>query len=426
MFKIWLAAALVFLAAFSAAHARPDDSLISQLISQGQFGTAQAELERGDPTALDKLFFLARVKKATGQTEDAIALFVEILTRDPNYINARRELAHSLLGAGKYEAAKTQLTLLQEIDSNPQMQAGYRQMQGIIDQNRPIGISGVFALLPSSNINKGTGNTEFLTVLGPFVIDPTSQPVSGIGVQLGLSGYFRKVIDDANRLSLQWSVTGNLYKNSAFSTANTEISLPFAHSYQGGNVSIAPFYRTSWDRDGLTQQATGLRFSTVRRLSAQNRLALALSYERRDFPTTSYQNGAFRSETLTFTRQIDPSLSVQLGAAFEQSRPYASTSAHLAYNGGKLFASVSKAWQGGLRTGLGLELGYRQFTGDYPLTTAPRADDFYGVNVSLSHARVNFVGFVPSLRCAYTLNTSTVAFFDFNVVDCTIGISKEF
>ncbi len=408
------------------AHARPDDSLISQLVSQGQFATAQEVLEAGDPTELDNMFFVARVLKATGRSEDAIALFVEILTRDPNYINARRELAHSLLAARKFNAAQTQLGILQRIDSNPQMLAGYQQMQGLIDQNRPIGISGVFALLPSSNINKGTSNTVFDTVLGTLVIDSTSQPVSGVGLQVGVSGYFRKIINAQSNISLKWSLSGNFYEDPTLSSVTGELSLPYSRRMANGGYTIAPYYRTSWDENGLSQQATGLQFSADRRLSAQNRLALSLTYEERDFPTAAYQNGRFSSESLSFTRQISPSLSYQFGAAFEQSAPFASSSAHLAYNGSKVFVSINKAWQGGLRTGLGLEAGYRNFVGDYPLTTAPRYDEFYGVNATLSHARVQIAGFVPSLRCGYTFNTSNVAFFDFEVVDCTLGITKEF
>ncbi len=418
--------AIVFALGSSIAHARPDDNLISQLISQGQFATAQQVLEQGEPSELDKMFFVARVLKATGRSGEAITLFVEILNREPNYINARRELAHTLLTARKFEAARTQLEILQRIDPAPQMQAGYRQMQGVIDQNRPVGISGVFALTPSSNINNGTTNTEFETVLGPFVIDPNTQPVSGVGLQLGLSGYFRKVINTESRISLKWSATASLYEDPAFSSINANISLPFERRTAKGGFSLGPYYRTSWNQSGLSQQATGLRLAADWRLSDQNRLALTLAYESRAFPAAPFQDGTFSSETLSFSRQINPSLSYRLSTAFEQSVPFAASSAHLAYGGGKVFASINKAWPGGLRTGFGLETGYRQFVGDYPLTTSPRRDRFYGVNASLSHARVNVVGFVPSLRCAYTANSSNVAFFDFDVLDCTLGLSKEF
>ena len=426
MIKKWLMAGVFSALAAGAAFARPDDSLISQLISQGQFASAEEVLKQGDPTELDNMFFVARVLKATGRVDESIALFVEILNQDPNYINARRELAHSLLVAEKYDAASTQLNILQRIDQNPQMQAGYRQMQSIIDQNRPVGISGVFALIPSTNINKGTSNTEFVTVLGTLVIDPASQPVSGVGVQLGVSGYFRKVIDAQSRISLNWSLTGVLYENRAYSSLNGELSLPYERRMAKGGYSLAPFYRVSWNDAGLSQQASGLRFSADRQLSEQNTLALGLTYEERDYPSASYQNGAFSSETVSFSHQINPSLAYTLGTAFEQSGVFDPTKTHLAYNGGKLFASVNKAWDGGLRTGFGVEYGYRHFVGDYPLTTAPRADKFYGVNFSLAHARVQVAGFVPSLRCAYTFNTSSIAFFDFNAVDCTVGISKEF
>lgn len=157
---------------------------ISRLISTGQIEAARIVLEAQSPSEADRLFFEGRVLKAQRKFPEAIRVFRQVLQIDPNYINARRELAHTLLLNRDYGPAEYHFDALLQIDQNEQMRDGYRGFLNVIEQNKPVGFSGYFSLLPSTNVNRGTANTVFDTTLGQFVIDPNSQAESGVGVQL--------------------------------------------------------------------------------------------------------------------------------------------------------------------------------------------------------------------------------------------------
>ena len=133
-----------------------DTSNISRLISTGQIEAARIALEAEDPSQADRVFFEARILKAQGRLPEAINAFRQVLQIDPNYINARRELAHTLLLNRDYGPSRFHFLQLLKIDPNDQMRNGYREFINVIDQRKPVGFSGYFSILPSTNVNRGT------------------------------------------------------------------------------------------------------------------------------------------------------------------------------------------------------------------------------------------------------------------------------
>lgn len=194
-------AVILFVSAHGTASAQNIDSAISQLNSSGRIQEAQELLNSTDASVNDKVFFIGSVLKAQRQYAKAIAVFREILARDPCYLNAGRELAHTYLLVGSFGEAEYQFKLLQEIDPLPQMQPVYRRYLQVITKNKPSGVSGTFALVPSSNVNRGSALSEFDDGLGTAKISEDSKAKSGVGLQLGLSGFFRKTLDRQSRLT---------------------------------------------------------------------------------------------------------------------------------------------------------------------------------------------------------------------------------
>ena len=84
------------IASFGSAETVRDND-ISRLLTFGQIGAARAILEASDPSPADRLFFDARLLKSQAKLTAAIALFRQVLQIEPNRMNARRELAHTLL-----------------------------------------------------------------------------------------------------------------------------------------------------------------------------------------------------------------------------------------------------------------------------------------------------------------------------------------
>ena len=168
---------LFWLSAVSAivpASAQNADNLISRLISVGRVDDARRILESTDPG-----------------------------------IN---ELAHTFLLAGELDIAEFHFRRLLDVDPEPAMHPVYRRYLAVIARNKPVGISGSMALVPSSNVNRGSSLIEFEDDFGRAVISEDSRAQSGTGLQLGLSGYVRRIIDRDSRLTFNWALLGVVYR----------------------------------------------------------------------------------------------------------------------------------------------------------------------------------------------------------------------
>lgn len=417
---LWAGSFIICGAAFGQGAAEPN---ISRLISTGQIETARIALEAENPSQADRIFFEARILKSQRRFLEAIHVFRQVLQIDPNYIDARRELAHTLLLNRDYGPSRFHFEELLKIDQNGQMRDGYRGFLNVIDQNKPVGFSGYFSILPSSNVNRGSTNAVFDTNLGQFVIDPNSQAESGVGVQLGFSGYIRHLTSPTSRISLTWNASGTRYEEDRYDSTVGNLALSYEQITPSGSWFVSPYFRKTWPNDESGNGALGLRFGLIHRLNDQNRLGFSFSHEYRDYVVQDYHDGTFTNASINMSHQVNPSLSLNGGFGFERSAPGEN---HLQYNGGKLFAEVAKSWEGGLQTSFGFEYGVRKFEGDYPLTSFPREDDFYKIMIGVHYSRIDIQSFTPRLSCSHTVNHSNVAFYDFTVTECQATISRNF
>ncbi len=399
------------------------DAEILQLINAGQYAAATEVLNAQNPSDADRAFTEGRISKVQGNLPQAIQSFRRALQIDPTYIKARRELAHTLLLNRQYDVAEFHFKALLDSDPNKAMHDGYRRFLNIIDRNKPIGVSGYFALIPSTNVNRGTTQSVFDTASGTFVIDPDSKASSGVGTQLGVSGYFRHRTGPKSRVTLNWGLAGTRYEDKIHDNATGVVSLSYEQNFDAGRWYISPFFSSTWREDDADYDTRGARFGIARRLSGKNTLYVSGSHEYRRFLDQGYKSGGYNLASLGLGHQIDPSLSVNGGLAFEFNN---ARLPHLRYYGHKLFAGVSKSWQGGLQTSSSIEFGVRDFVGDFPFTTSPRDDSYYGISAAVSNTRIDIGGFTPRLSCSYRVNQSNVAFYDYDTTECLASLSKNF
>ncbi len=432
--RVLIAIAVIFYTT-GTASAQNIDSAISRLISVGKVQEAQQLLNSTNPSVNDKIFFIGRVLKAQRQYAKAVAVFREILIRDPGYLNARRELAHTLLLAGEFEVAEFHFEKLLEIDSSPQMQPVYRRYLQLIAQNKPFGVSGSFALVPSTNVNRGSSLSEFDDGYGTAQISEDSKAQSGVGVQLGLSGYFRKTLDRKSRLTFGWSLLGQKYGDKDFDKAMARVSLTYEKNEEWGRWTVTPYLRNDWARRdidvgsetvsefGVSTRAVGLQFGIQKKLSPRDTLALSVNGEARDYLLADYQSGPLYNLSGSFSRRLRPDLNFSVGLSADRSLPRLE---HLKYDGLKATASVGKIWKSGLQTSFGVNVGVREFAGDYIFRDYPRSDDFWGVSVSLFSPKFTIRGLAPRLTCSYTRNRSNIEFFVYDVQECQIALTRNF
>ncbi len=254
-------------------------------------------------------------------------------------------------------------------------------------------------------------------------------------MQLGLKGYFRRVLDRRTRLTFNWSLLGVKYSDSDFDNVTALLSADFERAEPWGRWTVAPYLRHNWaDQDvdsggetvskfGTKVNALGIRTSLTRRLGPRDSLSFQLGAEAQDYPVADYQNGPFYYGSASFTRRQSADLSYNLGLTLNRRLP---RSDHLRYDSAAISASVTKIWSSGLRTGFGVQLGRREFEGDYIFRDYPRSDDFWGITLSLFNPKFTIRGMAPQLVCSYTRNRSNIEFFVYDVKECRVGLTRNF
>lgn len=396
---------------------------MSRLISLGQIEAARAVLDSQSPDRAERLFFDARVLKAQNRLPEAIATFRQVLLADPDHLNARRELAHSLLLDRQFAASRHQFRTLMDIDGNTAMKDGYRRFLDTIDRERPFGLSGWVALLPSTNINRGTTETTFDVALGRFIISSESRATSGTGVELGMAGFARHAIGGGARVSLDWSLAGRRYRETAFDSTSGTLGLSLGRADAGGAWVAGVTLRKTARADDSGHRAVGLRFGAYHNVTPDMRIGLVALHESRSFPERAYQDGTFDQVHLNWDKWLRPSLAIHASVALERETPQAR---HLRYDGGFLSFGATRSFEGGLSARIESRFGLRDFVGDYPLMTDPRRDRYSAVSISVQHNRFEVRGFAPRLSCTHTRNRSNISFNDYVATECAAALSRSF
>ncbi len=383
---------------------------------------AQAEPVRISPENR-RLLALALIQKAQGNFDEAIKLLRQGYRNNPDSLMIRRELALALLLNKNFASAKYHFDALENADPDAELRAAYKNFNNIIRRNRKLGFGVQFAILPSTNLNQGTSNSHFDSTAGQVLIDKNAKPISGVGVKLGVSGYFQHMFDAQSRVVADWRISRELYKHKQFNSTSGLLSLTYQRAADQFDWSISTYAQNVWREQGTDKLVYGARGDLSLRLGDKKRLSFSLDLGRDQYKGNPQASGNFAIFNTALSYQLSPSMSITSGFGLEGSRPSAK---YAQYNAAKAFVDVSKYWKGGLSTSLGLEIGARKYADTYPNTTSARSDKFYKLNLSLQNDNISLGGFTPRVDCSYKKNISNVAYFDYGTTNCGISFSRSF
>lgn len=407
--------------AMSAFAQAPGLARVMALLDAGQFAEADAALEALNPSDMDRRFFTGLALKRQGAFGDAVAVFRFILAAEPGNVAARRELAHALFLNREYRAARFHFEALEQADPDLAMRPLHRNFLNLIAQNQPYGLTGFFAIIPSTNVTRGSSRSVFDTSLG--TLDITSREQSGYGLNVGFSGYFRRVLSDVRKVEATWSLNGTRYENRDLDSATGTVALNVEALEPWGRWSAGPYVRQTVRVDDGDNTAIGFSLSGRYRASARDVIFASASHEVREYAHSSTQDGPFTSVSIGLERQMSPAWGLSGGIGFERSAP---EEAYLAYDGIRLFGGAGRMWTGGLQTNANIEFGVRDFKANFPLTTTRRADEYVRFGLGVTHARFTYGGFAPRLNCTHTINGSNIALYEYDATDCQMALTRAF
>lgn len=400
------------------------DRELVRLIAIGQIEDARTLFSTQNPQEIDWLFFEGRVAKADGQLHRAIEIFRDILVRDPSYIAAQRELAHSLLLAQDYRASAHHFRYLLRNDPSVEQRRSYIIFLDEIDRLRPFSLSGRFSIISSSNINRGSSQDRFEPgVPDTPSFDITSKAEPGTGLELGITG--RHLWRKANgyRWTLDWELSAREFSDSSHNSVTASTAVQYARLTEQARWAFGPFLRRAWSPNEDDERLDfGASISADQRLTARTTLFFSSSIEHRDYLSSDERDGMLHWVQVGVTRAIPVGM-VSVGTRLIFNRPELE---HQQYDGQSVFAHISRSWTGGLHGGLGLEIGQRNYKGEFPLAGTARDDTYLQITISAQHDAIRFGRFTPIARCTFGSTSSNVAFYDHDIEECTIGIVNRF
>jgi tetratricopeptide (TPR) repeat protein len=400
------------------------ENQLTQLVNQGDYDTARLVLANTPHARSEELLLEGRIHKAQGNTLEAVTLLEQALRLKPNDLRIRRELAHTLYLANKLSKATYQLNRLIYTDPNPLLRRAYRSLKSKIGKQRPFEWQTYFSIEPSTNVNRGSTQDSFSTVLGDLDIDEDSRATSGVGVTAGLSGSFqlRASGRSLTRLSLTYSKT--VYSEEPQFNFDRSI-IAIVHRFDIGQTAwtIAPFKRNEFRQDQSDSSALGLTIAAKHFFNAKTRLSLATTFEDRTFDASTGNNGSFKTFFAALEHDLSPTFSLGGKLALEQSRP---KTEHINYDGISVTLSATKYWPGGFVGKASVYAGHRGFDGTIPLTTIQRSDDYWGIGASVKMNRWFIGSLSPVVRCRYEKNGSNAALFDFDAFGCGLHLTRTF
>jgi tetratricopeptide (TPR) repeat protein len=393
------------------------------LIQAGAYDDARAVLIARDASGLERAYFEGIILHEQEKYVEAVALFRQILQARPEQILVRQALVRSLLEINDYEAAEYHLEQLTNIDENSQNIERYRAAQQRILRDKPYGITGSFSLVPSTNINRGTTNSVFSTGLGDFIIVEEGKETAGTTVNASVSGFRRFELngDDTLTLNAGLSAAQSLEgENPAF---EFRLSSDFRRPTDTGYWELSPGYSLSWLEGEKSYYTLGLDYTLRRRTSRENIWTYEISASQSTFFVDEFRNGLNLQGSVNLRHIISPSLSVTGEFAYGVGLPERDD---LKYQDVSVSVDVLKSWSNGWRTSVGLELDFRAFADNFTSVDFPREDFGRTLRASFSNTNISFAGLSPSLGCTVKDVESTIAFYEYTVTECGIGMSRRF
>ncbi|WP_158270836.1 surface lipoprotein assembly modifier [Thalassorhabdomicrobium marinisediminis] len=281
-----------------------------------------------------------------------------------------------------------------------------------------------FSLKPSSNIKRYTYNDTFETSLGVFVPAGGGEAESGIGfdVATGLSYSFG--LSDQSLLSVRANLNHTIYDDAELNKTQIFFAVSRDSYSVGHRTTLEPFVRLRYDgHQDLTRRDVGLDLSSSWWMGDGAQLTATALMERRSYFNSSYRNGPYSRLSVDYGFAPTSETYFSFGGDIARSVPEQS---HLRYWEARLTANSRYRIEYVGTVGFFLNLSARTYDSIFPATNREREDKNVIAGVSFQPQGIEVFGARPQVECKSERNTSNIALYDFEAIDCGLSFKQSF
>ncbi|QLB20510.1 hypothetical protein A6B43_02655 [Vespertiliibacter pulmonis] len=409
------------------------DLVLRALYSAVHYGNADSTeilfpiYQKLPETAKDPILTLwsqAILAKQQQNYSESIRLFRKTLAALPD-INVRFQLAVTLFENNELEAAEDQFQKLRaEPDENAQ-KISEQYLQAIQHRDR-WAFSGGLTYLNDPNINNAPKSG---TTYGRWSA-PKSESAQGVGFNFNIgkkwswgNGFFNSLYLDTDG-KYYW----NNKKYNEFTTRG-KVGLGFQNSKY--SIEVLPFIEQVLYANGTSGSQTLKRFSKtggatvefIQWLSPQWLLTSNYEYGEQRYISRKHLNGNYHfvSAGLRFLA----SSKQYWFANINYNRTSTRDADDSFFRRGITFG-WGQEWGKGLSTRLSMSLAQKRYKGPMPIFNITQRNREYGLQASVWHRAIHFLGITPQLTYSFNKTKSNHAFYTYDKHRVFVNFSKSF
>ncbi len=366
-------------------------------------------------------FTRALILKRQHKYEQAVALLRALLDANPQLVQVRTQLAHTLYLLGRSDAAIYHFELLSEAASNDNDREFYEKFIQLSQSSRPWNVGGYITIAPSSNVSNSTAAN--IVRIGGIPFRPTQREESGIGLNYGLNGSYRVELPNNYTIVFGGGVSGSQYRVKAYDTTQFDAFAVLARDFDGWSLGLGvsgehilkawTSYRTGFGPFVTAKYSFG-RFGTT---------SARLSWKKLDYSSANAYDGSEANFIVKHHVALSSASSLGVSASIGYVTAATQFNEYRKFGAGVSFVHE---WPGGFVSDFNADITRRNYVGNFPLMGIPRDDTIYTLSAGLTFRMLNFKGFAPRLEFSYLYNRSNVELYDYHKSSAALTLSKRF
>lgn len=408
----------------------------------GRHGLAAELLARhpltGPYGANRSLFVEGLILKARGNLPAAAQKFRKALADDPALTMIRAELSQTLYEMGEDDSAKHHLELLMGEAPTAKEARSIKDFIDAIDARRPFRISAYISVAPSTNINSGSSQ-DSVTMGGlPAKIDERKK--SGVGIAAGVNAAYTWQFNDNLSIVAGGGAHARQYEDDDYDqlslSETIELRMKAGSGYLGfgalasqslsGDLA-SPYNWDDFDGD-MSAWSAGPRINLFQSLAPDLAFIGDITLLRQEYDGQSYRDGWRGTIEGKLSKVFSSDLTGYVSAGFET---YSTAErADLGFNA--IFGAIGAYKELSYGISATAELSFRHeryqanFNDAFPEFAKPRRDVETAATLSLWKRDWNFWGYSPAIEYTYVLNSSNIAFYDYDSHTVDLRLTKDF